>query len=50
MADIRFASDQALLPRQRADLPALFEAAKPYLATVLIVAVLLSIWIGLRAG
>jgi hypothetical protein len=48
--DIRLQSDRHMSTRARATLAALIEAARPYLAAVLIVTILLTIWIGLRAA
>jgi hypothetical protein len=50
MADRRFQSDKEMSTQAGAALTTLIEAARPYLAAVLIVAILLSIWIGLRAA
>ena len=49
MVDNHFQSDEEMLLQPRVDLGALIEGAKPYLATVLIVTILLSIWVSLRA-
>ena len=50
MPNIRFQFDQEMANRAGVAFAALVEAAKPYLAAVLIVTILLSIWIGVRAG
>ena len=50
MAGIHFQSDRETSRRQGPALAALMEAAKPYLMAILMVAMLLSVWIGLRAG
>jgi hypothetical protein len=50
MADSRFQSDKEISTQAATALTTLIEAARPYLAAVLIVTILLSIWIGLRAA
>jgi molybdopterin synthase catalytic subunit len=50
MSNLRFQSYQEMENRAVAAVAAMIDAAKPYLATILIVTVLLSIWIGLRAS
>jgi hypothetical protein len=49
MPDMRFQSDKEISTQTGGTLAGLMEAAKPYLTAVLIVTILLSIWIGLRA-
>ena len=49
MANARFQSGQAMSKQVGAPIAAFIGSARPYLTTVLIVAVLLSVWIGLRA-
>jgi hypothetical protein len=50
MANARFQSDQEISSQVGAAFAALTAAVKPYVMPLLIVAVLLSIWIGLRAN
>jgi hypothetical protein len=50
MASMRFQSDEEMPARTRSVVTALIEAAKPTLTAMLIVIVLLSVWIGLRAA
>jgi len=50
MAGIHFQFDKEMYRRQGPTLMALMEAAKPYLMAILMVAMLLSVWIRLRAG
>ena len=50
MAGIHFQSDEEMSERTATTLAALIDAAKPYLMTVLMVTILLSVWISFRAG
>jgi hypothetical protein len=50
MAHVRFQSDQEMSSQVGAVFVAMIAAVKPYVAPLLIVTVLLSIWIGLRAN
>jgi hypothetical protein len=50
MAGIHFQSDEEMSERTSPTLAALIEAARPYLVTFLMVAMLMSVWIGFRAG
>jgi len=50
MADFRVQSEQETSARTRRRRAAFIEAAKPYLAAILIVTILLTTWVWLRAA